>query len=125
MSFEAEVRDLLNQMAAAYSAGDASGVAALFTEDAQLHSPFAPPAIGRAAIEHLHEIWTQGGGSKHFKVLDCGAETALGWCLCRFSEGDHTGDGTSLIILQRRPDGSWQVRSCCLFGDTEEKPTDA
>ena len=79
MSFEAEVRDLLNQMAAAYSAGDTSGVAALFTEDAQLHSPFAPPAIGRAAIEHLHEIWTQGGGSKHFKVLDCGAETALGW----------------------------------------------
>jgi ketosteroid isomerase-like protein len=120
MSFEGDVRELLNQMAVAYRAGDAAGVSALFAEDAQLHSPFAPPAIGRAAIERLHETWTQDGGGKQFKLLDCGAEAALGWCLCRFSEGDHTGDGTSLIILQRNSGGAWQVRSCCLFGDTEE-----
>jgi ketosteroid isomerase-like protein len=123
MSFKAEVQTLLDQMAASYCAGDAAGCAALFAEDGQLHSPFAPPAVGRAAIERLHEAWTREGGSKFFEALDCGAEGSLGWCLCRFSEGDHTGDGTSLIVLVRGPSGDWLVRSCCLFGESEESRT--
>lgn len=54
MSFDVGLQDVLETMARAYSAGDAVGCAALFTEDAQLHSPFAPPAKGSAAIEALH-----------------------------------------------------------------------
>jgi ketosteroid isomerase-like protein len=120
MTFEAEIQDLLERMATAYRAGDAAGCAMLFAEDAQLHSPFAPPAIGRRAIERLHEIWTEEGGNKAFTIIDSGRDGSLGWCLCRFSEDDHSGDGTSLIVLVRDPEVGWLVRSCCLFGDTDE-----
>lgn len=55
MALAQDLQKLVIQMADAYRTGDAGGVAALFTENAQLHSPFAPPAIGRAAIQLLHE----------------------------------------------------------------------
>jgi len=112
-----ELQAFLDRMAEAYSAGDARACADMFCEQAQLHSPFAPPAIGRAAIRALHEDWTGDGGAKSFAVLDHGGNAGLAWCLCRFSEGAVNGDGTSLLVLEPGPDGDWLVRSCCLFGD--------
>lgn len=114
-----EMQALLDRMASAYSAGDAKACAAIFSEDAQLHSPFGAPAIGRQAIETLHVEWTAEPGNKTFKILDWGSGESIAWCLCRFSEGDVTGDGTSLIVLERGSAGDWLVRSCCLHGDPE------
>jgi len=114
-----EMQAFLNRMAAAYVAGDAKACAEMFSENAQLHSPFGPPAIGRAAIETLHVEWTAEPGSKRFTILDCGSGETLAWCLCRFSEGDVGDDGISLIVLERGPAGDWLVRSCCLHGDPE------
>ena len=118
MLSKTDIRTLLDQMAAAYSAGDAVACAEMFAMNAQLHSPFGPPAVGRPAIEKLHRDWVADSTAKSFTILDYGSEGALAWCLCRFSEGDVTGDGTSLIVLQQQEDdGAWLIRSCCLHGD--------
>jgi ketosteroid isomerase-like protein len=114
-----EMQALLDRMASAYSAGDAKTCAAMFSENAQIHSTFGAPALGRQAIEALHVQWTAEPGKKSFTILDWGSDQSLAWCLCRFSEGDVTGDGTSLLVLERGPAGDWFVRSCCLHGDPE------
>ena len=111
-----DIQKLLDRMAKVYTAGDAAGCAAMFTENAQLHSPFGPPAVGRRAIYHLHEEWVADSGTKVFSILDFGSTDSLGWCLCRFSE-DGVEEGTSLLVLEQQSDGIWLIRSCCLHGD--------
>jgi ketosteroid isomerase-like protein len=111
------MQDLLDAMARSYAAGDAAACAAFFGDTAQLHSPFGPPAVGRAAIEALHAEWTATPSAKSFTIIDHGSGDSLAWCLCRFSEGDVTGEGTSLVVLERAPSGDWLIRSCCLHGD--------
>lgn len=111
-----EMQDLMNRMAAAYAAGDAAGCAALFVPAGELYSPFAPPARGRAAIEALHRIWTDGVGEKRLDVVDAGCAGDLAWCHATYSEGDSSGDGRSLSVLERQKDGTWLIRICMLNG---------
>jgi uncharacterized protein (TIGR02246 family) len=115
--FEVEAQALMDRMAAAYRAGDAAGCAALFTTDAALFSPYATATRGRDAIEALHRIWTAGANSKRLTVVEAGQSGDLGWCLAAYSEGDVTGNGTSLCTLVRQPDGTWQIRLCSLNSD--------
>jgi uncharacterized protein (TIGR02246 family) len=68
-SFEARAQALMDQMAAAYRAGDAAGCAALFSADAVLFSPYATAARGRNAIEALHGVWTAAANSKQLTVI--------------------------------------------------------
>lgn len=118
MAFQDEVQALIDRMAVAYRAGDAVGCADCFTEDACLLSPYAPEARGRAAIEALHRDWTgHGGNRKSLSVIEAGSDGATGWCLVAYSEGDMTGDGKSLNILSRGPDGVWRISHCCLAAD--------
>ena len=115
MLIREELQNLLDTMAAAYRAGDAAACAAKFVPDGELYSPYAPPARGRAAIEALHHIWTQdGGGDKSLTLIDAGGSGNLAWCLAAYSEGEVTGDGTSLSILERQPGGDWLFRICSL-----------
>lgn len=109
------IQVLLDDMAAAYRAGDAEGCAALFCKDAQLHSPFGPPAIGRNAILDLHREWVAEPNNKQFLILDHGSGDNMAWCLARFSEGDGAEDGTSLLVLEPQKDGAWLIRACCLY----------
>lgn len=92
------------------------GCAALFTEDAELRSPYAAPACGRGAIELLHREWTKEPGSegKRLLVQEAGSSGDLAWCLAAFSEGAATGDGTSLNVFERQRDGRWLIRMCSL-----------
>jgi ketosteroid isomerase-like protein len=112
-----ELQGLMDEMAHAYRAGDASGCASLFLPDGALYSPYAPPALGRAAIEALHRDWTQSGGNKYLKVIDAGKGGNLGWCHTAFSEGEMSGNGTSLSVCERQADGRWLIRICMLNSD--------
>jgi ketosteroid isomerase-like protein len=116
MSIRDDLQAFWNIYAAAYRAGDAAACAAMFAPDAELHSPYAPPARGRAAIEALHRIWTQDGGGtdKQMTVIDAGSSGDLAWCLAAYSEGEATGDGTSLGILERHAGEDWLIRMCSL-----------
>jgi ketosteroid isomerase-like protein len=117
MTNRAEMQRLLDAYVAAYRSGDADGCAACFTEDAQLFSPYSQPARGRAAIANLHADWVQEGENKRMTLLDCGAEGALAWALCRYDEGRATGSGTSLFVCERSTDAAWRIRICSLNED--------
>ena len=117
MSIHDELQALMNSMAKAYRAGDAPGCASLFTRDGALYSPYAPPALGRDAIDALHRDWTQGGQNKQLRVIDAGVSGDLAWCHTAYSEGDASGNGTSLSILERQANGQWLIRICMLNSD--------
>jgi len=74
MTIRDELQGLMDKMTNAYRAGDAAGCASLFVPEGALYSPYAPPALGRAAIEELHRDWTQGGENKQLQVIDAGSE---------------------------------------------------
>jgi ketosteroid isomerase-like protein len=108
-------QSLLDRMTAAYRVGDAAACAAMFTPDAQLHSPYAPPAIGRAAIEALHTEWVGDGvEDKELRVIEAGGSGVSAWSLNRYTEHGGQIQGTSLIVWQLEADGEWRVRMCSL-----------
>lgn len=118
MSIQDEMQGLMDKMTKAYRAGDATGCAALFVPDGALYSPYAPPALGRQAIDELHRDWTQGGENKQLRVIDAGSSGDLAWCHTAFSEGEISGDGTSLSVCERQADGRWLIRICMLNSDS-------
>ena len=114
MTFQEECQQLLDRYVSCYRKGDAAGCASSYDLDAELYSPFGPPAIGRLAIEVVHKEWVEEGGEdKEIIVLSAGQSDDLGWCIARFSEGS-TGSGSSMNILARQTDGSWAITHCSL-----------
>ncbi len=91
----------------------------MFVPDGALYSPYAPPALGREAIDALHRDWTRGGENKQLQVIAAGASGDLAWCHTAYSEGDVSGNGTSLSILERQADGQWLIRICMLNSDPQ------
>lgn len=125
MSIREDLQKVLDTYAAAYRVGDASACAAVFVPDGELYSPYAPPARGRAEIAALHKNWTQDGGEgKQLVIVDWGGSGKLSWCLASFSEGQITGDGTSLGVFERQSDGSWLIRICSLNSSIPQSATD-
>jgi len=99
----------------AYRKGDALGCAAVFSPDALLTSPYGPPARGQEAIKAVHKEWTSDGGeNKQLEIIEYGGSGDLAWCLAKFSEGAETGEGVSLNVLERQPDGQWLIKICSL-----------
>lgn len=118
MTIQRELEAVWDAYVAAYRDGNAAGCAAVFTADAMVTSPYAPPGRGRAEIEAIHAEWVaEGGEAKSIKILEHGHEGDLAWCLVRFSEGAETGDGMSLNVFERQADGAWLIRMCSLNED--------
>lgn len=106
---------LLARYLDAYRAGDAPGCAATFTPDGVVMSPFGPLARGRTQIAALHADWVaEGASGKRVSLEEFGQDGDLAWGLARFSDGAETGDGLSLSVLERQPDGHWLFRICSL-----------
>ncbi|CDX39509.1 conserved hypothetical protein [Mesorhizobium plurifarium] len=86
MSIFDDLQEIWDLYVAAYRLGDAAGCAAIFTEDAEVHSPYGPPARGRPAIEALHGIWVQHAGpNKTLQVIEAGSSENLAWTLTVYS----------------------------------------
>lgn len=115
MGIKDELQLLFDGYVAAYRVGDGDGCAAFFAVDAELHSPYGPVARGRDHIAEIHRQWTvDGAQGKQIEVIDAGVSGDLAWCLAEFSEGAVTGEGISLNVLERQPNGNWQIRVCSL-----------
>lgn len=113
MTAHSEFQSLCDRYAACYIAKDAAGCAAVFALDAELFSPFAPPAMGRDAIKALHAEWVaEEDEDKVISVVSAGMSGDIGWCLARYSAGAESG--TSLNVLQRQSDGGWRITHCSL-----------
>ncbi len=109
MNFQDICQALLDEYVSQYRAGNAVGCAAAYSTDAELYSPFGPPAIGRDAIAATHVEWVQENAqSKQIEVLKAGHTGDLGWCVANFRE-DTSESGISLNVLARQPDGRWLI----------------
>ena len=109
VTFREECQRLLDRYVSSYCEGDAEGCAAIYARNAEMYSPFGPPAVGRQAIEDTHAEWVaEGAENKRIEVVIAESSGDLGWCLAKFSEGT-TGEGISLNILARQSDGRWLI----------------
>ncbi len=100
----------------AYNAGDASGVAALYTENALSYQGDQAPQAGRAAIQ---ERLTAELAATPRPTLDAGSATRIegeddmaivaGPFTMRMGQGDSamTMNGKYLVILKKGDDGRW------------------
>ncbi|MEP1209238.1 MAG: nuclear transport factor 2 family protein [Rhizobiaceae bacterium] len=116
MDFKNECQGVLDHYLACYRAKDAAGCAGSYSVDAELYSPYGPPAIGRIAIEASHREWLAEDGSgsnKVIEVVSAGLSGDIGWCLAHYSDGPEE-NGTSLNVLERQADGTWLIRQCSL-----------
>ncbi len=119
MLLHEDLQRVFDAYVTAYRAGDAAGCAACFLPLAEMYSPYAPPALGRASIEAVHRDWVgdDGGADKTMTIAKVGGIGDLAWCLARYSEAAGAYGGTSLSVLERQGDGTWLIRMCSLNAD--------
>ena len=110
-----ELQKTFEMYVAAYRMGDAQGCAAVFLPDAVMMSPYGPTATGRDEIAAQHADWVgEGSEGKRLEIVAHGGARDVAWALAAFSEGEATGEGTSLCVFERQPDGRWLIRMCSL-----------
>lgn len=114
----APIDDVRNRYVAAYNAGDAAGVAALFAEDAVSMPDHRPALEGRAAIERdAQEMFSQYNVSIDVTPGETEVTGDIAHEHGRFSVsltpragGDAmTQTGKYLVILKRGSDGTWLI----------------
>ncbi len=117
MNLVQDIQSLFDTYVAAYETGNAEGCAAIYTEDGQVHSPFGPPAVGRAAIAATHAEWfTEGEENKSVIVHEAEASGDLAYCLAAYNADVPQLDGpprreagVSLNTLRRQAVGSYLI----------------
>ena len=117
MDAVATFQALIDRYLASYTAHDARGCAAVYAEDAAVHSPYSQPAIGRPAIEATHRDWFEDGETnKSMRVTHAGIGGDMGFCFVEYAadlpvDGGavERARGTSLNVMERRGDGDWTI----------------
>jgi uncharacterized protein (TIGR02246 family) len=97
---------------AAYNAGDAAALAALYTQDAKLMAPGAEPVSGRSAIQALFTADIAKGAKN---TLTSGDVTGFGdfaletggW-VAKAADGKHLDHGTYMTFY-KKVDGGWKI----------------
>jgi len=101
----------------AYNSGDAAAVSALYTEDAVLSAPGAPPVLGGAAISayfvrKVAEFSAAGVTVEDAPLGDVVASGDLAWQWQTYRVVDQSGavvDAGKLVTLFERKDGKWLI----------------
>jgi uncharacterized protein (TIGR02246 family) len=110
---KSEIQRLSDKFSEAASRGDAAGVAALYTEDAQLFPPEAAIVKGRAAIQDFWKPLVEGGSVKA-KLTTVEATVAgeyvheIGMFTLKNSDGSLIQEG-KYIVIWKRVGKTWQL----------------
>jgi ketosteroid isomerase-like protein len=92
-----------------WAAGDAAGLAALFTEDGFAMQNGRPPVRGREAIEGAY---AQARGPLQLRALAFGADGDVGYIIGAFGYGEAGGpDVGKFVLALRREAGRWLIAS--------------
>lgn len=101
---------VLRDYEAAWSRGDAAGLAALFHEDGFVLQGGRPPVRGRAAIQTAYT--GQGGSPLRLRALAAVIEDTVGYIIGAYGYGNSSEDlGKFTLTLRRRPGGPWLIFS--------------
>ena len=107
-----------NAYAAAWQAGDAQAVAALYAEDAVVLYPNQPPVVGRAAIADYFTGFFAEFPHNEFELESAEIEIAGDWAWDRGSYhwkgrpvagGEPVIDEGKYLVILRRVAGEWKV----------------
>ena len=91
----------------AWAAGDAAGLATLFTEDGFVLSNGAEPIRGRDAIRRKY---ANAGGPLRLRALGYATADTVGYIVGAYRYGDATVDGGKFVLaLRREPGGRWLI----------------
>lgn len=119
--------DLIASYEAAFSAGDADAVAALYSEDAAVAFSFGPELHGRQAVaEDLRARFAEGGGTLDVHGvgtvdLDATHKADAGWYEIKDpASGTVVQSGRYFNLVERAPDGSWTIQWGVYNGRPEE-----
>lgn len=100
---------------AAYDAGDAAALAALYTKEAKLMPPHAAVSVGRAAIEAtLHQVMTEMPGKLSVTVSDTGTDGNLGFARGTYTFADTDGatiETGKWLEVRKKVEGKWLIDS--------------
>jgi uncharacterized protein (TIGR02246 family) len=101
----------------AFNAGDAAGIAALYSETAMLLPPDATQIQGRPAIQDTFQAWIDGGLKDIvFETVEVEASGDLAYEIGLYlvkvpAENDQmiTATGNFLIVWKKEADGVWRM----------------
>lgn len=102
---------------AAFDAGDAAGIAALYSEDAMLLPPDATQIKGRQAVQETFQGWIDAGFKDIvLETVEVEASGDLAYEVGSFSvkvpaENDQmvTATGSFLVVWKKGADGVWRM----------------
>lgn len=105
----AELAAVLRGYEAAWTARDADGLAALFTEDGYVLRPGHPPVVGRDAIRRAY---ANSGGPLALNAYAYAVEGNVGYIVGGFALArDDREVGKYTLTLRRQPSGEWLIFS--------------
>ena len=105
----ADLDRVLRDYEAAWQAGDAAGLAALFAPDGFVLSPGRPPVRGRQAIR---EHYTGRGGPLSLRAFAFGVDGSLAYILGGYGPARDMPDGGKFTLtLRTEADGTWLIVS--------------
>jgi ketosteroid isomerase-like protein len=94
-----------------WAAGDAAGLAALFTDDGFALQNGQPPVRGHAAIRQVYAN-ARGPLRLRLRALASGEDGTVGYIIGAFAYGDAPGDmGKFVLTLRRGAGGPWRIVS--------------
>jgi uncharacterized protein (TIGR02246 family) len=115
---EAAIKSLFDKHIAAFNAGDAAAVAALFTDDGEMIPPDRAPLAGKNMIQWgmniAFDLFTAKIGETSLQIELAGdsayARRAYVIAITSTTSGAETEITANwLEILKRQPDGSWKI----------------
>ncbi len=112
-----DIQGALDQWLANYAAGDAAGVAGLYTEDTIILLPDGGRMEGRAAVQAFQEESMAAGITyDNIDLVDFGMDRDLAWSTGVFLaevplEGGEIFEaaGTYAIVWRKDADGAWRI----------------
>lgn len=111
------IADITAQWDAAYEAGDAASLAALYTEDAFRMPPFEATERGREAVEQAYAEMFAATSEREITInpIEYGGSGNLSFTVGTYSysylmEGEtFTDEGKYLVVSKMADDGTWKI----------------
>lgn len=105
---DAALKDQIEQWEKRFNAGDAAGVAALYTEDAQILPPGSDIVEGRTAIQEFWQMAIDGSaGEDSLETLELHELGDVAVEIGTYSE--EGGDNGKYMVVWKKTDDGWLI----------------